>query len=358
MRVLHTVASLRPGTGGPARSVPGLANALASLGIEVHVWSPELTPWHSQSNQFTLHHGALAEALDRIAPCDMIHDHGLWLPTNHSVAASAGRRGIPRIVSPRGMLEPWALNHKKWKKRLAWWLYQRRDLQSAAALHATADSEAHQFECLGLRKPIHIVPNGVDVCMNLESGMGRPGGGKKTALFLSRIQSKKGLPMLVEAWAKVLPQGWQMRVVGPDEDEHRAEVESMVSKAGIVADWTFEGPLEASDKATAFASADLFILPTYSENFGIAVAEALAAGVPVITTRGAPWRGLVETGSGWWVEPTSDALATALADACTRNEGVLREMGGRGREWMLRDFTWKSVASRIIRAYDDVLYRK
>lgn len=337
--------------------MPGLANSLVDLSVEVHVWSPDVESGQSGLAKYVLHRGSLEAALNSSTGWDLIHDHGVWLPTNHHVARSAKERGIPRMVSPRGMLEPWALNHKKWKKWIAWWLYQQRDLKSATALHATADSEAHQFKRLGLRKPIHIIPNGVDVCGKLESGIGRSGAGRKTALFLSRIQSKKGLPMLVEAWAKVLPQGWRMRVIGPDEDGHRAEVQAIAFKAGIAADWSFEGPLEAFQKAEAFASADVFILPTFSENFGIVVAEALAAGVPVITTTGAPWSGLVETGSGWWVEPTSDALAAALADACTRDAAVLRKMGGRGREWMLRDFTWGSVASRMIRAYDDMLSR-
>ena len=355
MRVLHTVASLQPETGGPARSVPGLANALTDQGLEIHVWSSDVPAEGLDSARFVLHRGSLGEALGQGEKWDLIHDHGLWLPVNHRVARAASERKVPRIVSPRGMLEPWALNHKKWKKRAAWWLYQRRDLNSAAALHATADSEALQFKHLGLRQQIQVIPNGVDLPPILQPASSNSN--SRTAMFLGRVQSKKGLPMLVEAWAKVRPKGWRMRVIGPDEDGHRAELEAMVSKAGVADDWTFDGPMDDSQKASAFAAANLFVLPTFSENFGIAVAEALAAGVPVITTTGAPWSGLVDTKSGWWIEPTPEALAIALKDACGRTANDLHGMGGRGRDWMQRDFTWESVASRMIDAYNEVLVR-
>ena len=290
---------------------------------------------------------------------DVIHDHGVWLPINHRIAIVAQERRIPRIVSPRGMLEPWSLNHKKWKKKLAWWLYQHADLNTAAALHATAESEARQFECLGLSQPIHVIPNGVDIPSPSSSNQPSTSSPSslKTALFLSRIHPKKGLPLLVEAWAKAQPKGWRMRIVGPDEAGHRREIEDMVAKAGLTEVWTFEGALDDKDKWECYRNADLFILPTHSENFGIAVAEALASGVPVITTTGTPWQGLTDTKSGWWIAPTASALADALQDACTLETSDLREMGNCGREWMLRDFTWKSVASRMTCAYNDLLFR-
>lgn len=350
MRVLHTVASLRLATGGPARSVPALANALADLGVESHVWSPEPSESVEVSNRFIAHSGKLQEIEKRISRLDLVHDHGLWLPTNHQVARMAKRLDVPRIVSPRGMLEPWALNHKKWKKKLAWWCYQHRDLSAVRALHATAESEARQFRNLGLKNPIHIIPNGVEV-PHPDTTV-RASSAKKTALFLGRIHPKKGLPLLVQAWARVKPAGWQMRVIGPDEDGHRAEVASMVHEMGIVDDWTFEGPMEGAEKATSFREADLFILPTYSENFGIAVAEALAASVPVITTTGAPWQGLQQHQCGWWVAPEVDFLASALCEAISITEEKRREMGNRGATWMREDFSWQKVAQEMLEMYE------
>lgn len=355
MRILHTVASLQPDTGGPARSVPGLANALADQGAEVHVWSPNVPGDSSDLTKFTLHRGTLEEALGKIQGLDLIHDHGLWLPVNHRVAIASRQRNIPRVVSPRGMLEPWALNHKKWKKRAAWWLYQKKDLRSAGALHATAHSEAGQFQRLGLKNPIHTIPNGVD--LPPPSDLRPLPSNRKTVLFLSRIHPKKGLPMLVEAWAKLKPVGWQMLVAGPDENGHRLEIERQVEKTGLSDQWRFTGALEGEAKRQAFSQADLFILPTYSENFGIAVAEALASGIPVITTTGTPWQGLENHGCGWWVKPEMGTLAKTLGEAMALSDSARHEMGARGISWMKQDFTWEGIATKMLAAYQQVLSR-
>ena len=336
----------------------------------------------------------------------LIHDHGLWLPSNHRIARFASRHGIPRVVSPRGMLEPWALNHRKWKKRLAWWLYQRGDLRKAVALHATAPSEEAQFPKLGLKMPVIVIPNGVEIpeALKAEGGTKPEGSGAedydevvarratplsgrkvssnlkpekaqgdygvgirdegfkgegdsgfRTALFLSRIHPKKGLPMLVEAWAKVRPAGWRMRVAGPDEGGHRAEIAAMIHEAGLDDVWSLEGELSDEEKWKVFREADLFILPTYSENFGISVAEAMASGLPVITTTGAPWKGLLSHHCGWWVDPSVEALSGVLAEATASGDDTLREMGLRGRSWMANEFSWKGVAESMSKAYKTLI---
>jgi glycosyltransferase involved in cell wall biosynthesis len=254
------------------------------------------------------------------------------------------------------MLEPWALGHRRLKKKLAWWLYQRADLQRAAALHATADAEAAQFRRLGLRSPVTVIPNGIDV-PNLQRSPRSEDGGR-TALFLSRVHPKKGLPLLVEAWAKVCPAGWRMKVVGPDENHHAAAVKTLVQRAGIADAWEFTAEVSDSEKWAAYKEADLFILPSHSENFGMVVAEALAAGVPVITTTGCPWEGILHHGCGWWVEPTVDRLALALQEACAQEPDKLLRMGQRGRRWMESDFGWNKVAQRMTALYEAVLGRK
>ncbi len=398
MRVLHTIATIDPATGGPARSAPQLLAALKDAGLDVALWTPEplAAAWQMplQERGIPIHSGELKD----LPPFDLIHDHGLWLMNNRRVAAYAGAWKIPRVVSPRGMLEPWALNHKKWKKRAAWWLYQRRDLRSVAALHATAASEARQFRALGLLAPIIELPNGVEILEDRSQNAGRalenlekPGealagmaegksevrdqtseigiedaslltadlgtltSGPKTALFLSRVHPKKGLPLLVGAWAKVRPAGWRMVVVGPDEGGHRAEIQAMVRQQGLTDAWEFRDACEGTAKADLLRSADLFILPTYSENFGIAVAEALAAGIPVITTTGAPWQGLLDHRCGWWVEPAMEAIAKALAEATHQDAAELAAMGERGRRWVHTEFAWPGIASRMAEAYRKIV---
>jgi glycosyltransferase involved in cell wall biosynthesis len=357
MRVLHTIDSLRLQTGGPARTVPALVSALAENGLEVDLWARELPEFFTTAAKVVLHTGSLERllAVGGRRP-DIVHDHGIWLRSNHDVCRLAAHYGIPRVVSPRGMLEPWALDHRRWKKKLAWWLYQRADLQRAAALHATAEAEAAQFRCLGLRSPITVIPNGIDV-PNLQRSPSSEEG-CRTALFLSRVHPKKGLPLLVEAWARVRPAGWRMKVVGPDENHHVAAVKTLVQQAGIADAWEFTAEVNDREKWASYKEADLFILPSHSENFGMVVAEALAAGVPVITTTGCPWAGVLQHGCGWWVEPAAVGLATALQDACSRAPDELLLMGQRGRRWMESDFGWNKVAQRMTALYQAVLGRK
>jgi glycosyltransferase involved in cell wall biosynthesis len=373
MRVLHATASLDLSSGGPARSVPQLAAGIARAGHDVGIWCSGSVPSRLQelggteSLRAQVFSGSFAAALDQFGAVDVVHDHGIWAPCHRAVAKECLRRSVPRVVSPRGMLEPWALRHKRWRKKLAWRLYQWRELQEAAALHATAESEAGQLRALGFRQPILVLPNGVTFPETMMRGglverqlhnVGEADGfaqQPRTALFLGRIHPIKGLPMLVEAWAKVRPEGWRMRVVGPDESGHRAKIRSLVDRAGLADQWIFDDPLQGEEKWAAMRQADLFILPSFSENFGIAVAEALGAGVPVVTTTGTPWSGLVENRCGWWVAPKTIEFAGALRNATSLPDDALRAMGRRGSAWVRRHFAWPDIAEQMIAGYTKML---
>jgi glycosyltransferase involved in cell wall biosynthesis len=235
-------------------------------------------------------------------------------------------------------------------------MYQRNDLKHSAMLLATAPSEAEQFSRLGLSNKSITLPNGIEFPADIP-GLEREipprdSTSVRTALFLSRIHPKKGLGMLVEAWAKVRPQGWKMRVVGPDACGHRQWVESQVKRYDLQKSWTFQDAVYGDDKANAFLSSDLFILPTFSENFGIAVAEALAYRLPVLTTTGAPWQGLIDHRCGWWVAPSVEGITQALAQATSTSSQELDAMGQRGRAWVREEFDWPKIAQRLKEAYE------
>ncbi|NWG75663.1 MAG: glycosyltransferase, partial [Rubrivivax sp.] len=269
--------------------------------------------------------------------------------------AAAGRRlGIPLVVSPRGMLQPWAWRHHRWRKMLAWRLYQGRDLASAAAFCAASEAEAEAIRHCGFGQPIGIVPNGVAIPHLAPRH--EPGHGEKTALFLSRIHPSKGPCLLVEAWSEAKPAGWNVVVAGPDEDGHRREVEQLVKERGLSEVFTFAGPVESEEKSRLLARSDLVILPTQSENFGLVVAEALAHAVPVITTTRAPWRGLREHECGWWVEPDARDIAEAIRAATSMSDEERRAMGSRGRAWMTRSFSWAEAADRLLAFYQWILH--
>ncbi len=271
------------------------------------------------------------------------------------------------------MLEPWSLKAKWLKKRIARFLYQDRDLKKAAALHATAASEAEQFRKLGLKNPIIVSPNGVSLPREGEVSKSKVeveqrGERFRRVLFVSRMHAKKGVLELVEAWAKVKPQGWQCELVytlnGDEERAYEARVKARIGELGMPcgtemrsnSDFILTGPLNDDAKWTAYARADLFVLPTYSENFGIVVAEALWAGLPVITTKGTPWQELVERRCGWWIDlPPKESLVAALREATSLPRETLREMGERGHRLVEEKYQWPAIGRQMARAYENVI---
>jgi glycosyltransferase involved in cell wall biosynthesis len=253
------------------------------------------------------------------------------------------------------MLTPWALRHHRWKKRLAWHTYQKWVLRQAALFHVTSQEEVDALRNLGLDQPAAVIPNGVPL-PELPQAEAQQST-QKQALFLSRLHPKKGLPMLLKAWAKVRPEGWCLNLVGPSENGHRAELEAQARRLGLEDQVHFVGPVSDDEKWDVYRRADLFVLPTHSENFGIVVTEALAAGIPVLTTTGAPWGDLQTHDCGWWVEPDVDALADALADAVARGPEARAAMGRRGRRLVQARYSWEGVAAQMRDAYQWVLER-
>lgn len=339
-----------------------LGAALAKLGVEVAVWAPDRsaakTPFLKENSSVKLLAGPLSRLIGTPPQFDVMHDNGIWMPHNHRLSILAQNRGIPRLVSPRGMLEPWSIRYKRWKKVFAWRFYQRLDLQSACALHATATSEKEGIEELCLNKPVCVIPNGIEFPLDADLSRRRKlasTADERTMLFLGRIHPKKGLPLLVEAWAKIRPVGWRVHIVGPDENDHRAEVERMVRSAGLAGEWHFQDAVDGLDKSAVFAQADVFVLPTHSENFGMSVGEALAHGIPVITTQGTPWSLLETEGGGWWTPISVDGIAAAIADATSRSREDLHAMGERGRDLVRERFTWEKVAADMKSVYEWML---
>ncbi len=289
----------------------------------------------------------------------VVHDNGVWRPVNHRVATTTRSLKSPRVVSPHGMLEPWSLKQKKWKKKAAWWLYQKHDLQAADVVVATAEQEAQNIRALGIDRPIAVIPNGVDRPDALPCRKPDTLGGKdnepRVLLFLSRIHEKKGLLSLVEAWNRIRPEGWTAVIAGPDEGDHKADVQERITEYDLTDDFAFTGPVQGTEKWGLYQSADLFVLPTHSENFGIVVAEALSCGTPVITTQEAPWSDLLDYECGWWVEVGVDPLAAALREALSLPSSDLRAIGERGIDLVKRKYTWPRVAEALKETYRWVL---
>lgn len=363
---VHTVGSLDPAAGGPSRTVIAMCDALAASGMSVqivtaaarggrkalqpqreaiNVTTVPATPVWTRARQFyqqvRSHLGQGSKSL--------VHDHGVWLATNGASFRAATAAGVPYVLTPRGMLEPWALEHRAWKKKVAWYTYQRYIVHGAALLHATAWAEARQLRALGLQTPILVTPNGVKVPAQWKQEPSR--GSTRQALFLSRVHPKKGLLNLIKAWAAVRPDNWRLVIAGPDEANHRAEVEAAAAREGVEDMVSFTGSIADEAKWTLYRTSDLFVLPTYSENFGVVVAEALASGVPVITTTGAPWSILNEQDCGWWIEIGVGPLQQALREATASSDARRLAMGRRGRHLVQECYTWPAIAETMVGAY-------
>ncbi len=366
MNTIHVIAGLGVQNGGPSYSVPRLAKALSAQGCTTALYTvaeatgertdaralafPQAwaaTPWMSLLRSSPALASALARRVDNV---DIIHNHGLWLMPNVYAGRLAAKARKPLIVSPRGMLAPEALRFSVRKKQLFWSLFQERAVAHAAAWHATSAEEAQDIRAFGVGAPIAIIPNGIDLASTIaDHADARP---RRTVLFLSRIHPKKGLLNLISAWSRMAAQrpSWQLVIAGPDENDHRAELEAQVVKGGLCS-VKFHDAVYKEDKAQLLASADLFVLPTMNENFGLVVAEALAAGVPAIVTKGAPWSGLKIEDCGWWIDQGVEPLTAALLEATAIAPLVRQKMGARGRAWMARDFGWDGIAARMAEVY-------
>ena len=348
MKILHVTQGIDPKSGGPTRSVKGICRALARAGEEVTLLV--LGGRHEFDNPC----GAkvvYGETID-VHEFDLVHLQGLWNPKLHRIAKACRKAGVKYVMSPRGMLDPWALSVKKWKKRLAMFLYQKRDLKGAAAFHVTAALEERSVRAQGLKQPVIIAPNGVDLPEVMPP---KTSGNPKTAIFLSRLHPGKGLLTLAEAWARVKPQGWKMKVVGPDSYGHKAEVVAKLTELGILDQWEFVDMLNDVEKWSAYRAADLLVHPSVSENFGITIAEGLAAGLPVICTKGTPWSDIEEMRCGWWIDVGVDSLVTALKSATSFTEDERDEMGKRGRKLVEEKYTWEAVCGKMVDGYESIL---
>ncbi len=366
MRVLHIVSLISRDAGGPARSVQGLVSGLCSIGVDAWLLTLKKRglPWVEGIRNYRTANcegangvrEAVEAVVDEIHP-DIVHVHSLWQLSLHQAVVAVRKKGVPYVISPRGCLDEWSLKQGWLKKRLALLTYQGSDLRNAIAIHTTANDETRQVRKLGFRQFVLQYPNGVNFPKELPE---RGNQANRQMIFLSRMHKKKGVLDLVEAWNNVRPQGWRCELVytlnGAEEESYEELVKNRVSELGLTDSFIFTGKLMDEDKWIAYRRSDCFVLPTYTENFGIVVAEALYAGLPVITTKGAPWSDLIDRNCGWWIEVGNvSALSYAINTATKSTKEVLNEMGARGHDLVVEKYHWRKIAEGVRSSYESLL---
>lgn len=290
---------------------------------------------------------------------EVFHANGLWDFPMHIMAKYARELKLPYIISPHGMLEPWSLTQSTFKKKLALKLYQHKDLKLASCIHTTAQSEADNIRALGFKNPIAIIPNGINLkeFPNYEKKELL----KRKVLFLSRIHSKKGVELLINAWNELnneITSGWEVEIVGNGEEAYINSLKKMINSLNLGCSIIISEPVFGEMKIKKYQSASLFVLPTYSENFGIVIAEALASKVPVITTYGAPWEDLNTYKCGQWVEIGKEPLMQSLEIMLLKSKEELNEMGDNGRMLIENQYGMEAVANKMIKLYEWLLTNK
>jgi len=282
---------------------------------------------------------------------NVVHNHGLWRMPNVVSATAAGRAGKPLVISPHGMLAEGALRFSRRKKQAFWSLLQRRAAESCTCWHATSEKEAQDIRRKGFTAPVAIVPLGVDA-PNDHLAPKCFVNGERVLLFLGRLHPIKGLDSLLRVWSRLSMHfpNWRLDIVGPLDSTDARRYQALVADAKTPR-VNFKGALYDEAKSLTYRSADLFVLPTQDENFGIAVAEALMEQTPVICATGAPWSGLHDHGCGWWIEPGDPALESTLRTAMSLERSHLAEMGRRGRAWMRADYAWPMAVERLVQVY-------
>ena len=296
-----------------------------------------------------------------IVEADLVHTHGMWEEIHHQACCVSRELRVPYVMSPHGMLDPWSLSQSRWRKRLYLAARMRRNLDGASAIHFTTQTERDLVAPLNLAAPTIVEPNGVDISefTNLPPrGTFRAKfpslGDRPVVLFLGRLHYKKGFDLLIPAFARLANRDAMLVIAGPDAEGYREQIEKMVQNEGLGSRVVFAGMLRGVQRVEAFVDADLFTLPSYQENFGIAVIESLAAKCPVVISdqvnichEVAAERvgGVVPT----QIEPLVDELNRWLADP-----GLRRDAGERGAEFVRREYDWNQIAQRWVERYEDL----
>jgi glycosyltransferase involved in cell wall biosynthesis len=379
MRILHITSSIDPRNGGVATALIGLAKAQHAVGISVAVaanWKRDtdmsgfktlqqagipvelIGPASGPLNRHPQIVPVLSHLIDA---ADVVHIQAIWEEIQHQGARIARRKDKPYLISPHGMLDPWSLQQSRWKKKLYMMWRQRRDLDSATALHFTTVPERDLTRPLALRPRAIIEPNGVD----LKEFQSLPPAGKfrdlypqlrsrRMVLFLSRLHHKKGLELLIPAIARCSEEV-ALVIAGPGDESYRMQLEQLVTQHHLQERVIFTGMLEGEPRIAAFADADLFALSSYQENFGNVVVEALAAGTPVIISDQVNLHAEITAAQVGEVVPLDVEVLATVLQRWLDDDRLRHAAAERARPFVWSHYDWQQIAGRWVDHYTQLI---
>ncbi|HWD91562.1 MAG TPA: glycosyltransferase [Verrucomicrobiae bacterium] len=374
MRHLHFTQSLEPlqggGLGSSAMALHGQlrANGEHSLlcstrGGCVPEAAPGVLEYSRVKPDFVYFSPAMREEGTRLVrDADIIHGHGLYVGTNFIFGREARRQSKPLVYHTHGFFEPYILGRSRWKKRLAHWLFEDANIRHVRLWRALTGKEADQIRACGYTAPIVVAPNGLNLDYYrpaeslpepIQTSLAMlPAKQKKRLLFLGRIHPKKGLDLLLPAWAglKRRHEEWELIIAGPDEQSYGQTVRALARSLGIEDKVLFVGTVTGKAKLALLHSADLFILPSYSEGMPMSLLEAMACGIPVLATRMCNIPDIGLSGAGWDCDARWDSLAEVLGNALESTPSELRERGAKGRRLVEAKYSWPSILGEFLKA--------
>jgi len=387
VRVLHVIPSVSPALGGPTQVVLNLVQALREWGIDaeivttndngatlldvplnqritykqVPVW---FLPRFSPPLKEFIFSTALTQWLwQHIQDYDLIHNHYLFSYASSCAGAIAHWYQIPYTVRTMGQLSPWALEQSRLKKQLYTFLIERRNLNRAAAIHCTSAHEAQDVRNFGISTPTVTLPLGVNLLPDcpearhkLHQNYGIPNY-KPIILFLSRLHYKKRPGLLIQALSQLAVQTYNFHLilVGSGERDYVNHLKKLVASVGLTKHTSFAGFVTGEDKNLLLQGSDIFVLPSFSENFGVAVAEAMAAGLPVIVTPGVQISPeIAAANAGFVVEGEIETLADAIA-TLLNSPHLRHELGENGKRLVSHRYSWKVIAQNLISVYNAII---
>lgn len=378
INTLHIIENIDNSYGGPAKSVPFLIKYLNKLEVNNIIISVKLKEKEQndicQENNIKIisskYNGfkflKFSQVLcnnikQEIDNYTILHTHSLWNYPPYCAFKISKKYNLPLVMSIRGNLYDWNLNKSKWKKDLALNLFQLKMFKEASCLHATEENELKAIRKLGIKTPVALISNGIEVdeFKNLSTKEEAKNNlnlnlNKRYILFMSRIDSKKGLEYLIDNFIeleKKYPE-WELLIAGPIYDEKYFDnIKKNIEKYHISSKVHYFGMVSGQKRLDLFTSAELFILPAHTENFGMVIGEAMACKLPIITTTGTPWKVLNQENAGWWIDLNNENIINALDEAMSKSSVELQAMGLKGYEIIKRDYTWERVASQMEEVY-------